>query len=196
MYNIFIFFYINLKIIKNSSKPNTIVCYLCKRKQILDINNFQLFINYDMIFKIGEVFVLNVIKRCKKCERYMTCDETAIIHKAFNCNGILEKINIPCDDMYTIEDISTDKDFIQAMIDLKENDIIEYNIKISQFKTQLQQQKSSKAQTDNTPRCPHCKSTNIKPISTINRGASIAMWGMFSKKINKSFECKNCGYTW
>lgn len=126
----------------------------------------------------------------------MTCDETATIHKAFNCNGILEQINISCDDMYIIEDISTDKNFIQAMIDLKEKDIIEYNLKMSQFKSQLEQQESNKAQNDTMPRCPHCKSTNIKPISALNRGASIAMWGVFSKKINKSFECLNCKYTW
>lgn len=126
----------------------------------------------------------------------MTCDETATIHKAFNCNGILEQINIPCDEMYIIEDISTDKSFLQAMIDLKENDIIEYNLKMSQFKSQLEQQKSSKAKSDNTPRCPHCKSTNIKPISVLNRGASIAVLGVFSKKINKSFECLDCKFTW
>ena len=54
----------------------------------------------------------------------------------------------------------------------------------------------SSIQNDKTPRCPHCHSTNIKSISGLNRGASIAMWGIFSKKINKSFECKNCGYTW
>lgn len=126
----------------------------------------------------------------------MTCDETATIHRAFNCNGILEQINISCDDMYIIEDISTDKNFIQAMIDLKEKDIIEYNLKMSQFKSQLEQRKSNKTQNDTTPRCPHCKSANIKPISELNRGASIAMWGVFSKKINKSFECLNCKYTW
>ncbi len=46
------------------------------------------------------------------------------------------------------------------------------------------------------PHCPHCHSTNIKSISGLNRGISIAVWGVFSKKINKSFECRDCGYTW
>ena len=31
--------------------------------------------------------------------------------------------------------------------------------------------------------CEHC-------------GASIAAFGIFSKKINKTFKCSNCGYTW
>lgn len=48
----------------------------------------------------------------------------------------------------------------------------------------------------NIPKCPTCKSTNIQPISGIERGASIIGLGIFSKKINKSFKCKHCGYTW
>ena len=47
-----------------------------------------------------------------------------------------------------------------------------------------------------TPKCPTCQSTNIKNIGTGERVASVAMLGLFSKKINKSFKCKNCGYTW
>ncbi len=46
------------------------------------------------------------------------------------------------------------------------------------------------------PRCPTCGSTNVEKITNLNRGISVAMWGMMSKKINKSFKCKNCGYTW
>lgn len=48
----------------------------------------------------------------------------------------------------------------------------------------------------NKPKCPTCGSTNIKSISALNRGVSVAVLGIFSKKINKSFECRNCGYTW
>ena len=48
----------------------------------------------------------------------------------------------------------------------------------------------------NTPHCPTCGSTNIKKIGGIERGASIAAFGIFSKKINKTFKCGNCGYTW
>ncbi len=54
---------------------------------------------------------------------------------------------------------------------------------------QKQQQESSK------PHCPHCNSTKISKIGTGERIGSIAMLGVFSKKINKSFKCKNCGYT-
>ncbi len=45
-------------------------------------------------------------------------------------------------------------------------------------------------------KCPTCQSTNVQKIGTGERVASVAMLGVFSKKINKSFKCKNCGYTW
>lgn len=138
-----------------------------------------------------------IVVKCNKCNGIGICDsDSDLIHKANNCNGNLIQCNISCEDLNIISRISNDNNFFQAMIDLKEKDIIEYNLKMSQFKSQLEQQKSSKTQNDNTPRCPHCKSTNIKPISALNRGASIAMLGVFSKKINKSFECLNCKYTW
>lgn len=46
------------------------------------------------------------------------------------------------------------------------------------------------------PKCPTCNSTMVEQISGVERGASVFMFGLFSKKINKSFKCKNCGYTW
>lgn len=46
------------------------------------------------------------------------------------------------------------------------------------------------------PECPTCHSKNIKRISGLERGASIVGLGIFSNKINKSFKCKHCGYTW
>ncbi len=48
----------------------------------------------------------------------------------------------------------------------------------------------------NIPKCPTCGSTRISKISNLNRAASVAAFGGMSKKINKSFKCDNCGYTW
>lgn len=44
--------------------------------------------------------------------------------------------------------------------------------------------------------CPTCGSKNVSKISALSRGASIWAWGAFSNKINKTFKCENCGYTW
>lgn len=48
----------------------------------------------------------------------------------------------------------------------------------------------------NIPKCPTCGSTNIHKIGTGERVASVAMIGIFSKKINKSYKCLNCKCTW
>ena len=48
----------------------------------------------------------------------------------------------------------------------------------------------------NAIKCPACGSSNVQKIGTGERVASVTMFGLFSKKINKSFKCNNCGYTW
>ena len=48
----------------------------------------------------------------------------------------------------------------------------------------------------NQPKCPTCQSTNIRKIGTGERVASVVGFGIFSKKINKTWKCNNCGYTW
>lgn len=114
------------------------------------------------------------------------------------CGGEFQDIDFSASDLKILTQISQEVSFIEAMIKLKQNDIIEYNLKLSQFRTQVQQQEREmeQAKQQSVPHCPNCNSTNIRPISGLNRGASIAMFGIFSKKINKSFECLNCRYTW
>lgn len=46
------------------------------------------------------------------------------------------------------------------------------------------------------PKCPTCQSTNIRKISGVERGTFIWTFGLFSNKINKTFKCNSCGYTW
>lgn len=47
-----------------------------------------------------------------------------------------------------------------------------------------------------TPHCPTCGSPDVHKIGAVERGASVVALGLFSKKINKSFKCGNCGYCW
>lgn len=46
------------------------------------------------------------------------------------------------------------------------------------------------------PKCPTCGSLNVRRIPCGERVASVGFFGIFSKKINKTFKCGNCGYTW
>lgn len=65
-------------------------------------------------------------------------------------------------DLIALKEISNDTDFLEAMIELKKKDPIEYQLKMSQFKANLKQQESSKkVEEDNKPKCPNCHSTNI-----------------------------------
>ena len=112
--------------------------------------------------------------------------------------GILEDSALTFEEFKIIDNVSdSDRQFLEAMIELKKNNPIEYQLKMSQFKTQLQQQENSKkVEEDNRPKCPNCHSTNIKSITGTERAISIMGLGVFSKKINKSFKCLNCKYTW
>ena len=154
-----------------NEKLHACECCLSKNKDV-NTNALYNYIGYYTVLKVPED------KVCLKC------------------GNSLKEYNITKEEFITIYKISNDRNFLDQMIQLKETDLIEFQLKMSQFKTQLQQQESSKIQNDTTPRCPHCHSTNIKSISGLNRGTSIAMWGIFSKKINKSFECLDCKYTW
>ena len=141
-----------------------------------------------------------VVKQCKKCKEIMgACRPESLVHTANNCNGELETLNISWDELSIIADISTDRNFLQAMIDLKEKDIIEYNLKMSQFKTQLEQQKSARAKikTDNRLKCPTCGSAKVIRIPGLSKATWVALQGVYSiGKISKTFQCMNCGYKW
>lgn len=70
-------------------------------------------------------------------------------------------------------------------------DIIDYMVKYKECPTiwYLSEEEQSKVH------CPYCNSTNVKKISGTERVTSVAMMGIFSKKINKSFKCNACGGT-
>lgn len=128
-------------------------------------------------------------------------DFCRVCHVPKKCFIDIEQLNIPTDDIITLARISNDKNFLQSMNDLYNKDVIEYNLKLSQFKTNTEQQKQATIQQhnqsqSNQPRCPTCNSTNISKIGSMERVGSVAIWGLFSKKINKTFKCNNCGHTW
>lgn len=43
---------------------------------------------------------------------------------------------------------------------------------------------------------PNCKSTEVKRISATERAASVIGLGLLSKKMNKTYKCNKCKYTW
>jgi len=120
-------------------------------------------------------------------------NDTGICRK---CGSEIIKTPLIVEEYVYIKLISEDRNFIDAMIELKQKDIIEFKTKIAQFKAQVDAQEERKRQQSNQPKCPTCQSTNIRKIGTGERVASVVGFGIFSKKINKTWKCNNCGYTW
>lgn len=49
---------------------------------------------------------------------------------------------------------------------------------------------------NNQLKCPYCKSTNVKKISGASRLISTGLFGLGSKKVGKTHECRSCGSMW
>lgn len=114
-----------------------------------------------------------------------------------NCEFI--NIDFPADDFLTLRDISETKEFIDAMIKLYQTDIIEYELKMSQFRTQAQQQKQAKQQAkqqsaaSNKVQCPYCKSTNVKKISLTSKAVGLGVFGWLgASKVVHQYHCNSC----
>ena len=101
--------------------------------------------------------------------------------------------NINLEEFKILQNISLEEDFLKAMDKLKAEDIVEFNLKMSQFK---QSSPQSQPQSDNTPKCPTCGSTNIKKISGTKRWVSTGIFGLASSNIGKTMQCENCGCKW
>ena len=95
---------------------------------------------------------------------------------------------MPTDDFLTIRDASNcNRDLLFAMIKLHDEDPIEYELKISQFREIAERKKIGESK----PRCPKCGSTSI---AVGQKGYSF--WTGFlgsNKTVNR---CSNCGHTW
>ena len=64
---------------------------------------------------------------------------------------------------------------------------------VNEIKKEIQEYQENQS---NIPKCPTCGSTNVKHISTLNRAVSIGVFGLFSSKIGKNYECLNCKTKW
>ena len=127
-------------------------------------------------------------------EKLSECPECLCPFENVDKSSPIKEYKSPIPDGSWVKAISTDENFMKAMTELYENDPIEYQLKMSQFKTNLKQQEQaqvSKREEENTIHCPKCDST---AITTGARGVN-NFWGLLgaSKTVNR---CGNCGYTW
>ena len=142
---------------------------------------------------------------CKKCGRIILF----IIEDKLECDCCHSKV-FPVPDEFLVgeskmvinknlkqqfinEYIKTSPEFDQYLFDHRDEILskqsAEFDAKMTHGKTILEEK-------SRVSKCPTCQSTNIRKMGGIERGASIYAFGIFSKKINKTFKCQNCGYTW
>lgn len=110
--------------------------------------------------------------------------------------GVLEDSSLTFEEFKIIDNVSdSDRQFLEAMIDLKKKDPIEYQLKMSQFKANLKQQEQVQESMveENTIHCPYCNSTNVKKITTTSKAVHTAIFGIFSMGRNsKQWHCNDC----
>ncbi len=132
------------------------------------------------------------------CAGYLVPFGDSIERCPYCGNTILKSIPISNKDFLCLRDVSNcNRQLLEAMIELKQKDPIEFELKMSQFRNQVEQQENIQKQQSEQLKvhCPYCNSVNVKKISGTERVTSVAVMGIFSKKINKSFKCNNCGGT-
>lgn len=95
-----------------------------------------------------------------------------------------------------LKEISLDPQFMLAMDKLKAENIVEFNLKISQFKSNTQQSTSMSSQPSGIPKCPTCGSTDIKKISGGKRWLTTGIFGLASSDVGKTMQCNSCGAKW
>lgn len=111
-------------------------------------------------------------------------------------DGLYEKFDvhplIPTMDAIDIS-LATNKNYavVDAMIELRQKDIIEYELKMNQFRDRATQIRLAKIAEEERVKCPRCGSTNI---TTGQRGFKLTTGFIGSNKtVNR---CGNCGYSW
>ena len=124
--------------------------------------------------------------------------------KCPKCNGFVSEMALTVEEWDVLKQVSTDAGFIVSMNQLKKNDVIDFNLKLSQFRANISmtnqpvhEQVSSSAQPSmNMPTCPTCGSANVKKISSTKRWLSTGAVGIASSDMGKTMQCVACGYKW
>lgn len=143
---------------------------------------------------------------CRKCGRIVQEENNKSEQKCDYCNNLIlpipdeflggkSKLFIKKElkDQFINDYIKSSPEFDQYLFEHREEDM--FNKRMSD-RVKLTHGASILEEKSRVPKCPTCGSTNIRKMGGVERGASIVAFGIFSKKINKTFKCSNCGYTW
>ena len=111
------------------------------------------------------------------------------------CGTKVVDAGISKEDFEVLDDATNcNRQLLEAMIELRKKDIIEYELKMGQFRTMAKQQevaRETKRVEDNKPKCPRCGST---AITAGQRGFSVVT-GFIGSGATAN-RCSKCGYKW
>ena len=143
---------------------------------------------------------------CKKCGRIAQEEYNQNEQICDYCNNIMQYIPdeflvgkrkcIFKDELkqqFIDEYVKSSPEFDPYLFEHREEDM--FNKRMSD-RAKMAHGKAILEEQSRVPKCPTCQSTNIRKMGGVERGISIYAFGLFSKKINKTFKCQNCGYTW
>ena len=142
-----------------------------------------------------------MIKFCNNCYEnhindgmcnygYFWCIKPGIQHCPI-CGNNLTNIDFPFEDLKILTSTTNNVRLYQLMIQLYNDNIIEYELKMSQFRTRYEQQQAAKQIQDeekNTTKCPRCGGTTFTPMKK--------KWSIWTGFATNQVElvCNNCGY--
>jgi hypothetical protein len=89
--------------------------------------------------------------------------------------------------------VKTSPEFDQYLFDHRDEILAKQS---AEFDAKMAHGKAVLEEASMVPKCPYCQSTNISKIGTLNRMASVGLFGLASSKIGKTHKCNSCGSTW
>lgn len=148
---------------------------------------------------------MRMAKICKECRKQNRGLQGGYYSRITNVNCPKDDCLQPLIDTILTEDefddlwvVSRSVDLVDAMIELKEKDLIEFELKMGQFHIQAKQiydrwdaKRKAKEEQKNIVKCPKCQNTDI---GVVNRGHHW-FWG-FAGSGDPMNVCKKCGYKW
>ena len=112
------------------------------------------------------------------------------------CGNIIVDTGIERGDYCDLTIVSNyNRKLIEAMIELKKKDPIEYETKMIEFRKESERI-MDEDDSDVMPKCPTCGSINIEKISFGKKLTGGALFGILSSNVRKTMHCRNCGYKW
>ena len=123
---------------------------------------------------------------CKECDE----EVPPRICPKHHCKG--EPVDIPASEYDILWEQTEDPEFIEAMVKLRKDDIIEYRTRFLPFK-QADDALVARLQSG-LPHCPHCNSTDLSKISNLSKAGKIGLFGIFGAgDLGKTYKCNKCG---